>query len=140
MGIVNAFKSYREAFLLGGKHPHDSIYMIQHFLNNNFESELPENFCGRSKHRGNASSGERGWICRIPACEKEAGIWVGTKVKRDCRHFSCWRCCFYFRSFICCFARYMLVRRGISFLSYYEVLLGRPEYLVRFFRSLGCVF
>ena len=26
---------------------------------------------------------------------------------------------------------------GISFLSYYEVLLGRPEYLVRFFRSLG---
>lgn len=38
MGIVNAFKSYREAFLLGGKHPHDSIYMIQHFLNNNFES------------------------------------------------------------------------------------------------------
>ena len=26
MGIVNAFKSYREAFLLGGKHPHDSIY------------------------------------------------------------------------------------------------------------------
>lgn len=38
MGIVNAFKSYREAFLLGGKHPHDSIYMIQHFLNNNFEN------------------------------------------------------------------------------------------------------
>lgn len=38
MGIVNAFKSYREAFLLGGRHPHDSIYMIQHFLNNNFEN------------------------------------------------------------------------------------------------------
>ncbi|MCI9176054.1 MAG: sugar ABC transporter permease [Lachnospiraceae bacterium] len=38
MGIVNAFKSYREAFLLGGKHPHDSIYMMQHFLNNNFEN------------------------------------------------------------------------------------------------------
>lgn len=38
MGIVNAFKSYREAFLIGGKHPHDSIYMIQHFLNNNFEN------------------------------------------------------------------------------------------------------
>lgn len=38
---------------------------------------------------------------------------------------------------------YMLFRSvyavgdGISFLSYYEVLLGRPEYLVRFFRSLG---
>lgn len=38
MGVVNAFKSYREAFLLGGKHPHDSIYMMQHFLNNNFEN------------------------------------------------------------------------------------------------------
>ncbi len=38
MGIVNAFKSYREAFLIGGKHPHDSIYMVQHFLNNNFEN------------------------------------------------------------------------------------------------------
>ena len=31
----------------------------------------------------------------------------------------------------------LLGRDGISFLSYYEVLLGRPEYLVRFFRSLG---
>lgn len=38
MSIINSFKSYREAFLLGGKHPHDSIYMLQHFLNNNFEN------------------------------------------------------------------------------------------------------
>lgn len=38
MSIVNSFKSYREAFLLGGAHPHDSIYMLQHFLNNNFDN------------------------------------------------------------------------------------------------------
>lgn len=38
IGIINSFKSYREAFLLGGRHPHESIYMLQHFLNNNFEN------------------------------------------------------------------------------------------------------
>lgn len=38
IGTINSFKSYREAFLLGGKHPHESIYMLQHFLNNNFEN------------------------------------------------------------------------------------------------------
>lgn len=38
LGIINNFKSYREAFLLGGKHPHESIYLLQHFLNNNFEN------------------------------------------------------------------------------------------------------
>lgn len=38
MSVVNSFKTYREAFLLGGKHPHESIYMLQHFLNNNFEN------------------------------------------------------------------------------------------------------
>lgn len=38
ISIINSFKSYREAFLLGGKYPHDSIYGLQHFLNNNFEN------------------------------------------------------------------------------------------------------
>ena len=38
IGIINSFKSYREAFLLGGRYPHESIYMLQHFLNNNFEN------------------------------------------------------------------------------------------------------
>ena len=38
IGMINSFKSYREAFLLSGKHPHESIYMLQHFLNNNFEN------------------------------------------------------------------------------------------------------
>lgn len=38
IAIINSFKSYREAFLLGGKHPTESIYLLQHFLNNNFEN------------------------------------------------------------------------------------------------------
>ena len=38
LGVMNSFKSYREAFLLGGKYPHESIYLLQHFLNNNFEN------------------------------------------------------------------------------------------------------
>lgn len=38
LGVINSFKSYREAFLLGGRHPHESIYLLQHFLNNNFEN------------------------------------------------------------------------------------------------------
>ena len=38
IGVMNNFKSYREAFLLGGTHPQESIYMMQHFLNNNFQN------------------------------------------------------------------------------------------------------
>ena len=38
ISIMNCFKTYREAFLLCGEHPHESIYMIQHFLNNNFQN------------------------------------------------------------------------------------------------------
>ena len=38
IAVINSFKSYREAFLLGGKHPTESIYLLQHFLNNNFEN------------------------------------------------------------------------------------------------------
>lgn len=38
LGVINSFKSYREAFLLGGNYPHESIYLLQHFLNNNFEN------------------------------------------------------------------------------------------------------
>ena len=34
----NAVKNFREAFVLGGDHPHESIYMLQHFMNNNFEN------------------------------------------------------------------------------------------------------
>ena len=36
--LINAFKCFREIFLIGGKHPNVNIYMLQHFLNNSFES------------------------------------------------------------------------------------------------------
>ena len=36
ISIINAFKSFREAYLLSGTLPHSSIYMLQHFMNNNF--------------------------------------------------------------------------------------------------------
>ncbi len=35
--LINAFKSFREIFLIGGTHPHESIYLLQHFINNCFE-------------------------------------------------------------------------------------------------------
>lgn len=38
ISIVNSFKIYREAFLIGGAHPNRNIYFLQHFLNNNFEN------------------------------------------------------------------------------------------------------
>jgi multiple sugar transport system permease protein len=37
ISIINSFKAFREAFILGGSYPDDSIYMIQHFMNNNFD-------------------------------------------------------------------------------------------------------
>lgn len=36
--LINAFKSFREIFLIGGTHPNSSVYMLQHFINNNFEN------------------------------------------------------------------------------------------------------
>lgn len=36
--LINAFKCFREIFLIGGTHPHSSIYMLQHFINNAFEN------------------------------------------------------------------------------------------------------
>lgn len=38
LSSLNAFKNFREAFVLGGDHPQESIYMLQHFMNNNFEN------------------------------------------------------------------------------------------------------
>jgi len=38
ISIVNAFKIFREAYLLAGETPHSSIYMLQHFMNNNFSN------------------------------------------------------------------------------------------------------
>lgn len=36
MAIINSFKAFREIFLLFGNYPHDSIYMLQHYMNNQF--------------------------------------------------------------------------------------------------------
>lgn len=34
--LINAFKCFREILLIGGVHPHESLYMLQHFMNNTF--------------------------------------------------------------------------------------------------------
>jgi len=36
LSIVNSFKVFREIYLLTGTHPNFSIYLLQHFLNNQF--------------------------------------------------------------------------------------------------------
>lgn len=36
VSIVNSFKVFREAYLLAGSYPTLKIYMLQHFMNNNF--------------------------------------------------------------------------------------------------------
>ena len=34
--LINAFKCFREILLIGGETPNESIYMLQHFINNSF--------------------------------------------------------------------------------------------------------
>lgn len=36
--MMNAFKCFREIFLIGGEHPNPEIYMLQHYINNSFEN------------------------------------------------------------------------------------------------------
>ncbi|MFD2115650.1 carbohydrate ABC transporter permease [Paenibacillus yanchengensis] len=38
MSILNSFKIFRETYLIAGEYPHDSIYMLQHYMNNLFLS------------------------------------------------------------------------------------------------------
>lgn len=38
ISIINSFKVFREAYMLGGSYPYSDIYMLQHFMNNNFAS------------------------------------------------------------------------------------------------------
>lgn len=38
MSLINSFKIFREVYLLTGEYPYDSLYMLQHFMNNTFES------------------------------------------------------------------------------------------------------
>lgn len=36
--MINGFRCFREIFLIGGNHPGKEMYMMQHFMNNNFEN------------------------------------------------------------------------------------------------------
>ena len=36
LSLLNSFKVFREAYLIAGSYPHDSIYMLQHLFNNWF--------------------------------------------------------------------------------------------------------
>lgn len=38
MSLINSFKVFREIYLLTGDYPYDSLYMLQHFMNNTFKS------------------------------------------------------------------------------------------------------
>lgn len=38
MSVINSFKVFRETYLIAGAYPHDSIYMLQHYMNNMFLS------------------------------------------------------------------------------------------------------
>lgn len=38
MSLINSFKVFREVYLLAGAYPYDTLYMLQHFMNNTFQS------------------------------------------------------------------------------------------------------
>ena len=38
IAIVGVFKIFRESYLLMGEYPHESVYMLQNFINNNMET------------------------------------------------------------------------------------------------------
>ena len=38
MSLLNSFKVFREAYLVAGSYPHDSIYLLQHLFNNWFQN------------------------------------------------------------------------------------------------------
>lgn len=38
LSLINSFKVFREVYLLSGDYPYDSIYMLQHFMNNTFRN------------------------------------------------------------------------------------------------------
>ena len=36
--LINSFKIFREIYLLTNDYPYDSLYMLQHFMNNTFNN------------------------------------------------------------------------------------------------------
>lgn len=45
LSIINSFKVFREAYLITGDYPHESIYMMQHLFNNWFVSLDVQKMC-----------------------------------------------------------------------------------------------
>ncbi len=43
MSLIHSFKVFRETYLIAGDYPHDSIYFLQHYMNNRFVSlDIPK--------------------------------------------------------------------------------------------------
>lgn len=38
MSLINSFKVFRETYLMTGDYPHEALYMLQHYMNNMFNS------------------------------------------------------------------------------------------------------
>lgn len=38
LSLINSFKVFREVYLLTGSYPYDTLYLLQHFMNNTFRS------------------------------------------------------------------------------------------------------
>ena len=38
LSLINSFKVFREVYLLAGDYPYETLYMLQHFMNNTFRS------------------------------------------------------------------------------------------------------
>ena len=38
LSLINSMKIFREVYLLTGKYPYEGLYLLQHFMNNTFES------------------------------------------------------------------------------------------------------
>jgi multiple sugar transport system permease protein len=38
MSVINSFKIFREIYLISPAYPHESVYTLQHFMNNMFVS------------------------------------------------------------------------------------------------------
>lgn len=45
LSLINSFKVFREAYLVGGSYPHTSMYMLQHLFNNWFSSLDMDKLC-----------------------------------------------------------------------------------------------
>ena len=37
MSIMNSFKVFKEIYLIAGPYPHESMYLLQHYMNNVFD-------------------------------------------------------------------------------------------------------